>query len=176
MDILLKNRSVTTNKQDRTRLQEAGRRKLEEFRQRRAAQGDDSATKGRRPLPGPVYDGSETDCPPKVPASALAPIAIPDSQSAARASSSPTPTTPPGWQPSSSMGAEDPADAMVTVLMHQVANLMKEKQALLDENGTLRRDNEALQELVGFLSGELDDENGFDDVEGESYDPPGDHH
>jgi len=58
------------------------------------------------------------------------------------------------------MPDEDPGDAMVTVLMHQVSNLMKEKAALLEENNQLKRDNEALQELVGYLAGEDDDEGG----------------
>jgi len=55
------------------------------------------------------------------------------------------------------MPDEDPGDAMITVLMHQVSNLMKEKAALVEENNQLKRDNEALQELVGYLAGEDDE-------------------
>ena len=33
---------------------------------------------------------------------------------------------------------------------------MKEKAALVEKNNQLERDNEALQELVGFLSGEFE--------------------
>ena len=42
----------------------------------------------------------------------------------------------------------------------QVHGLMRDKAALVDENNQLKRDNEALQELVGFLSGELDEDKG----------------
>jgi len=150
---------------DRAHLQAAGRRKLEEFRAKRAAstvQIKKRAEQGTNSTSESVQAStSETPLT----------IDIPSTSEALRGGGSitPEPLTSPETiaereteqRIGFGMPDDDPHDAMVTVLMHQVSNLMKEKSALAEENNQLRRDNEALQELVGFLSGEIEDEEGL---------------
>jgi hypothetical protein len=74
--------------------------------------------------------------------------------------SAPSPPPEPAQAPSSTthapaeLGDEHPDDPIVSMLMQQVSSLMRERAAQAEAIKLLQRDNEALQELVGYLAGD----------------------
>jgi len=69
-----------------------------------------------------------------------------------------TAPAPPSTSHAAAAGLADepshPDDPIVAMLMQQVSSLMRERAAQAEEIQHLQRDNEALQELVGYLAGE----------------------